>query len=374
MSAPTVMTLIGTRPEIIKMSPLIPRFDEEFNHILVHSGQHYSANMDAVFFEDLSLRRPDHMLEVGSHSPGEQTARILQKVEELLLQARPDALVVHGDTNTTLAGALAAAKQPGVVLVHVEAGARSGNPKQAEEINRQIVDRVSDIHFVPYERDLQNLRNEGVPTTSAYVTGNTVLASCLRASKLDGAERFLQARGVQRGSYALATFHRQETVDERESLAAVCDALDETAEEVPVIAPLHPRTVKMMQQYGLVFTSPKVIVTEPVGYREMIAVLSNARFCLTDSGGLMEEAGVLGVPGLILRNETEHVRYIESGIHVLVGADREQIVRQGRVLVRNDREHGRRVAAAPDNSALSPADLIMSHMRDHVAGRREALP
>ena len=362
MSRPSLMTLIGTRPEIVKMSPLIPRFDEEFHHILVHSGQHYSANMDAVFFEDLELRQPDYTLEVGSHPPGKQTALILSAVEGLLQETSPDVLVVHGDTNTTLAGGLAAAKRATTLLVHVEAGARSGNPKQAEEINRQIVDRVSDIHFVPYQHDLENLRREAISTDRAYVTGNTVIASCLRASTLDGAERYLESHGVSPGRYALATFHRQEAVDHPETLAGICDALDAVSRSLSVIVPLHPRSRKMMQQYDISFRSDAVTVTEPIGYREMIALLSNARFCLTDSGGLMEEAGVLRIPGLILRRETEHVRYVESGIHALVGTDPDEIQREAEQLL-NDDERRKRSGSAPDSSDLAPVERIIDHLR-----------
>lgn len=366
MGRPRLMTLIGTRPEIVKMSPLIPRFDEEFDHILVHSGQHYSANMDAVFFEDLELRRPDHMLEVGSHPPGKQTALILAAVEGLLAELGPVALVVHGDTNTTLAGGLAAAKRSTTALVHVEAGARSGNPKQAEEINRQIVDRVTDIHFVPYERDLKNLQAEGIPTDRAYVTGNTVIASCLRASTLDGAERILDSHGIAAGRYALATYHRQEAVDDAATLRGICAAIDEVSKRLPVILPLHPRTRKMMEQYGISFASAAVTVTEPVGYRQMIALLSNARFCLTDSGGLMEEAGVLRVPGLILRRETEHVRYVESGIHALVGTDFDTISHEAERLS-DDAEHRDRVNAAPSNAGIDPVERIMGQLRAELS-------
>ncbi len=228
----TVMTLIGTRPEIIKMSPLIPALDSEFRHILVHSGQHYSVSMDGVFFEELEIRNPDYNLGVGSSAPGQQTAGILDGFEKLILKFKPDIVIVHGDTNTTLAGALAASKykSEGIKLAHVEAGARSFNINQPEEINRRIVDQVSDILFAPYYKDMENLIREGVDRDRIVVTkGNTVLESARRMAGLIDDSEILSRFDLLEKSFCIATFHRQETVDNMEKLGNICASIEEIA-------------------------------------------------------------------------------------------------------------------------------------------------
>lgn len=360
---PRLLTVIGTRPEIIKMSCLLPRFDQEFDHILVHSGQHYSPNMDQVFFEELDLRSPDMTLEVGSSTPGVQTAAVIEGVERIILQARPDAVVVHGDTNTTLGAALATCKHPGSLLVHIEAGTRSGNPAQPEEINRKIVDRVSNVHFVPRPADLENLRAEGIDLGNAFVTGSTVFDSCLRASTIERAEGILSDLRVTPGGYALATLHRQESVDSRERLGSVCKALRRISETIPVVLPIHPRTRKRAREFGIECESRGIRLTDPVGYGALITILKNACFCLTDSGGVMEEAAVLGVPGLVLREESEHSVYLDSGIHRLVGTDEDRIVYEATVLVEQPREREQRAAQSPPPLDRSPSESIVSTLR-----------
>jgi UDP-N-acetylglucosamine 2-epimerase len=319
--------------------------------------------MDKVFFDELDLRLPDASLEVGSDTPGIQTAAILAGVERLIIEEAPAAVIVHGDTNTTLGAALAACKHNGTLLVHVEAGTRSGNPQQPEEINRKLVDRVSSVHFVPLSGDLEHLRAEGVDTSNAFVTGSTVFDSCIRAATLPGREEILGGLGVQPGSYALATFHRQETVDNRERLMAVCNALKRIGESIPLILPIHPRTRKRVQEFGLDLESPGIRLTDPVGYRAMIALLSHAQFCLTDSGGLMEEAAALGIPGLILREETEHSAYVNSGIHTLVGAEEDRIAAEAHMLIEQSGERSRRAALRPTAPDRSPSEVILATLR-----------
>jgi UDP-N-acetylglucosamine 2-epimerase len=321
-----LISLIGTRPEIVKMSPLLPKFDERFDHMLVHSGQHYSASMDAIFFEQLQLRTPDVTLDVGSRPPVEQTGTIMIRFEEVLMQEKPDMVVVQGDTNTALAGALASAKhrQDGVRLAHVEAGMRSFLPMQPEELNRKLIDQMSDVLFVPEERDRQNALREGIGDERIVVAGNTVIESCRRARSLPGGADILAQLDVRPGEYVLATFHRQETVDVTESLASVCRSLVELSRQVAVVVPLHPRAWKMILANNVRFTGPDLSIIEPVGYTEMIALLDNCRFLVTDSGGLQEEAAVLGVSAIVLRERTEHTAYVDSGLHTLVGTDSRQ--------------------------------------------------
>ncbi|MEO7426916.1 MAG: UDP-N-acetylglucosamine 2-epimerase (non-hydrolyzing) [Fibrobacteria bacterium] len=319
----TVMTVIGTRPEIIKMSPLIPLLDAEFRHILVHSGQHYSPNMDRIFFEELKLRQPDAVLDCGGLPPAEQVGSIMTRLEKLVVVHRPDAVLVHGDTNTTLAAALTGAKykEAGVKVIHVEAGCRSHNPTMTEEINRLVVDRISDLMFVPTAGDAANLDREGIAAGAYLVTGNTVVDSCRRTAGLVDEKAILKRYGIEAYGYCLMTMHRQETVDHAERLGGVLNAVESIADRLPLVLPLHPRTAKKMREFGLAFRSPGIRIIEPVGYTEMIGLMKNARFCITDSGGMQEEVAVLRIPTLVIRNETEYMHYVQAGVLRLTGTD-----------------------------------------------------
>lgn len=339
----TLMTVIGTRPEIIKMSPLIPMFDEKFKHIFVHSGQHYSPNMDEVFFRELKLRQPDAILDCGGLPPAEQVGKMMQKLEVLIIQHRPDALVVHGDTNTTLAAALTAAKykESGVRIVHVEAGCRSHNPFQTEEINRLVVDRISDLMFVPTPNDAKNLVKEGIASNHFFVVGNTVVDSCRRTAGIVEDGPILAHYKLKPQKYCLLTMHRQETVDHKNRLFDVVAALESIAERLTVVFPMHPRTSKKMQEFGLTFQSQNIRIIDPVGYMEMIALVKNSKFCITDSGGLQEEVAVLRIPAIVIRNETEYMHYVQAGILKMTGTSTVAILEAAESLIKSPDEYNR---------------------------------
>ena len=333
-----VLTFIGTRPEIIKMSPLFPRFDEIFDHTIVHSGQHYSSNLDICFFDELGLRAPDFNLEVGSASAGTQLSRVIVSLGSLLDSIQPEVVVVQGDTNTSLGGALAANKafDSRMKLVHIEAGARSFLNNQPEELNRKLIDQMSDLLFAPYENDKDNLLREGIDERRIHVVGNTVVDSCRRTAGLLNGYSFAHQFGLGTGEFAVATFHRQENVDSQEALLGIVNALNEISGSIPVIVPLHPRTRKMMEKYGIRFESTSVWGIGPIGYRDLISLIVGCRFCVTDSGGIQEECGVLGKPAVILREKTEHVRYIESKLHVLTGNEPSRIIEESRELLKDE--------------------------------------
>lgn len=341
----TIVSVLGTRPEIIKMAPLLPRFDALGRHLVVHSGQHYSAEMDAVFFGELELRVPDYALHVGSGAPAAQVARIAEGVEGIIEEVTPDWVVVHGDTNTTLGGALAAAKHrhEGIKLAHIEAGARSFNRSQPEELNRVLVDQMADLLCVPTDAEAGYLKAEGIREDRIVVTGNTIVDSCRRMARLLNGS---VPEGLRPSQYAVATVHRAETVDSEASLRTVWEALSAVGQRIPVVLPLHPRTRKMVERFGLEAPPGALIVREPVGYREMSTLLTHARFCLTDSGGLQEEAAILGVPALVLRDETEHRRYVDCGLHRMTGRDSARIIGEAELLL-GDEEWRRRRAAFP---------------------------
>jgi len=311
-----VLTVLGTRPEIIKLSPLIPLLRERFEHVLVHSGQHYSHAMDAVFFRELELPPPNHALAVGSASHGEQTARMLARLEPILLAEKPDMVLVQGDTNTTLAGGLCAAKL-GIPVAHLEAGCRSFNRRMPEELNRVVVDHLAALLFAPDQAACDNLRNEGIPEAQIHLVGSSSIDAVRRNQPLAFDAPILDHMELTAGEYLMLTMHRAENT-EPQRLPDILRALAAIAEEYPIIFPIHPRTAGAIEQQGLCL-SPHIRTCEPLGYLDTLKLAGNARALLTDSGGLQEEAAALGVPALILRNETEWRYLIDAGVHMLIG-------------------------------------------------------
>jgi UDP-N-acetylglucosamine 2-epimerase (non-hydrolysing) len=359
-----VITLIGTRPEIIKMSPLLPRFDEFFDHCIVHSGQHYSSSLNASFFDELGLRQPDIDLRVGSGTAYTQLSALISLFGNLLDSKHPDVVVVQGDTNTALGGSLAVKKtsNSGTKLVHIEAGARSFLQNQPEELNRKLIDQMADLLFAPYKNDKNNLLLEGIEGKKIHVVGNTVVDSCKRMAKLLDGYSFASTLGFASKEYVLATFHRQENVDNEEPLTKIVRALNEIGGTIPVVVPLHPRTEKMMKLYGVNFNPNSVLKIDPIGYRDLISLIVDCRFCLTDSGGVQEECGVLGKPAIILRKSTEHMRYIESSLHVLADCNFKNIVREFRELM-VDKILTKR-SAAVQNDDHQTSDQIQKIMQE----------
>jgi UDP-N-acetylglucosamine 2-epimerase len=323
-----VLTLLGTRPEIIKLSPLIPLLDSHFDHTLVHSGQHYSAEMDAVFFEELGLKAPSHTLAVGSSTHGEQTARMLSRLEPILMSEKPDMVLVQGDTNTTLAGGLGAAKL-GIPVVHLEAGGRSFNRQMPEELNRILVDHLSELLLAADDVALRNLRAEGLAESKIHVIGSTAIDAVERnRHHAEASSQILERLELTPGSYLAMTLHRAENTDPA-VLPGMLAALAQIAEEQTLIFPVHPRTAAAMRQQGLELPA-RIRACEPLGYLDTLKLVGNARALLTDSGGLQEEAAVLGTPVLLLRKETEWRYLVEAGVAVLIGNTAETIVEGAR--------------------------------------------
>lgn len=336
----TLVTVLGTRPEIIKCSTLLPRFDHSYDHVLIHTGQHYDERMDRGFFAELGLRTPDHSLNVGSGPHGAQLARMLFGIEPILLQHQPAAVFVQGDTNSTLAGALAAAKL-NIPVVHLEAGCRSFNRAMPEETNRVLIDHISTMCLAPDETASRHLMGEGIAQDRISVVGSTAIDACLRVAGMPAADTLLLEHSLQRMQFLVATIHRAEnTVQHR--LRGLIDALGDLASIWPVIFPVHPRTAIALD--GL--TRPEgVIFCEPVSYGQMIQLLRQCRGLLTDSGGLQEEAAVLGTPTFILREETEWMEFVAAGRHQLVGVDRQVIVNSVRHVLAD--EHPERHTREP---------------------------
>lgn len=318
--------LLGTRPEIIKLSPLIRLAEKKgIEFRLVHTGQHYSYRMDRIFFEELELPEPDYKLEVGSGSHHEQVSKIVFRAGKYMLSDKPGYVIVEGDTNTTLGGALAAVKER-VRVAHVESGCRSYNREMPEEVNRVIVDHLSDLLFAPTKNEVLNLKREGI-TKNVFISSSTGLEACSQHAKLAKKKSsILSELGVKKGAYAVATVHRAENTENRERLKGILEGLGMVSELVPVILPIHPRTEKFIKKHGLKkYLGHSVNVIEPLGYLDFLRLLSEAILVLTDSGGVQEEAAMLGVQCFTLRKETEWLYTLKDRRNVLVGWESEKI-------------------------------------------------
>jgi UDP-GlcNAc3NAcA epimerase len=317
-----VLTVVGARPQFVKAAVVSGPLRACHREILLHTGQHYDDALSDRFFRDLDLPKPDYTLAVGSGSHGLQTAQMLIGIEQAIERERPDYVLVYGDTNSTLAGALAAAKLH-VPVAHVEAGLRSFNRRMPEEINRVLADQLSRMLFCPSDTAVRNLAAEGI-TRGVHVVGD-VMADALQyfGAADGGSEQWRTQIGAMPGQYFLATVHRAENTDEPEALAAIVRGLE--ALSAPVILPAHPRLREALHRDGLV-PGGNVRLIDPVGYSEMITLERHARAILTDSGGVQKEAYWLGVPCITLRNETEWVETVEAGWNVLAGADTSRIL------------------------------------------------
>lgn len=319
-----IATVVGARPEFIQASPLlraIERYNREklrrgIRHFLIHTGQHYDYQMSKVFFDELKLKKPDHHLGVGSGTPGYQTAEIIKRLETVLLQIRPDLVIVFGDTNSTVAGALAAIKLH-IKVVHIEAGVRSYNRYMPEEINRLLTDQIADIHFCPSKSAVDNLAKEGIKE-GVYFVGDIMYDAILHNIKNLKKSKIIEILGLRRKKYAIATVHRAENTDIPERLVSIFRTLNEiSARYIPIIVPTHPRTYKKLKEIKLKLNNLRFI--EPVSYLDMINLQKNAKLIFTDSGGMQKEAFYLKVPCITLRTETEWVETVDLGWNRLAG-------------------------------------------------------
>jgi UDP-N-acetylglucosamine 2-epimerase (non-hydrolysing) len=328
-----IATIFGTRPEIIKLSTLIPQLDMEFDQVLIHTGQHYSYKMDKIFFDELKLRDCDYTLNIGSGTHAQQTGKMLIELEKVLLLEKPDLVMVQGDTNSTLAGALAASKLH-IPVAHVEAGCRSFDKQMPEEINRILVDNISDYLFTPDENSYNNLTClECFPSDNVYLVGNTSVDACLRTKQLNNQD-YLKSYNLEKTGYILFTLHRQENTT-IERLKEIIMALNTISGRIKVLFPAHLRTRNVILE-NKIEISDNIILTDPLGYSEFMGLLVNSKFIMTDSGGIQEEAAVLNVPCLILRDNTEWMYYVEMGKNMLVGTNYDKIVKVVTDLLEND--------------------------------------
>lgn len=312
-----IITIIGARPQFIKASAFSKKLTSQ-NHIqeiLVHTGQHYDENMSNIFFNEMGIPKPNYNLQIGSGNHGTQTGKMMEKIEEIVLNEKPDALLVYGDTNSTLAGALVASKLH-IPIVHIEAGLRSFNKKMPEEINRVLTDHVADWLFVPTKIATQNLLNEGINEDKIFEVGDIMYdVAKLYADVAEKQSKIINNLSTSSKSYILVTIHRAENTDNVERLTHIFQSLQILAEKYIIILPLHPRTKKYVQELGI--STEKLHIIEPVGYLDMIQLEKNALAIVTDSGGVQKEAFFYGVPCVTLREETEWIELVENGYNKL---------------------------------------------------------
>jgi len=319
-----IISIVGARPQFVKVAIVSKMLRKKYQEVLIHTGQHYDFELSQLFFDELKIPEPDYNLEVGSASHGKQTGEMLKRIEEVLLKENPDFVLVYGDTNSTLAGALAAVKLH-IPVGHVEAGLRSFDKSMPEEVNRVLTDHCSTLLFAPTKTAVENLKKEGI-TDGVYITGDVMYDALLECVKLSKSSKILEQLDLKPKNYLLATIHRPSNTDNPINLKNILEAFSEVKETV--VFPVHPRTEKFIREHGLDHRiKDNVILTKPLGYIEFICLEKNAKKILTDSGGVQKEAYWLKVPCITLRDITEWAETVKDGWNVLVGADKEKIVK-----------------------------------------------
>lgn len=324
--------IVGTRPEIIKMAPIIRELDRLcIENYIIHTGQHYSYELDKIFFEELEIKEPKYKLEVGSGTHAIQTAKIMERMEKVFMNERPYIVLVEGDTNTVLAGALAAVKMQ-IKVGHVESGLRSYSRRMPEEHNRIIADHISDFLFAPTKKAAATLAKENLPKKRIFTTGNTIVDAVYQ--NLEIAEKkssILNDLKLAKNNYVMVTAHREENVDDRERLSEILKGLELVARalNMPVVYPIHPRTSKRLDEFGYAkFASniQNLKIIKPVGFMDFLILESNAALVLTDSGGVQEETCILKVPCVTLRDNTERPETVEVGSNIVATINAQKIL------------------------------------------------
>jgi len=370
----------GARPNFMKVAPIIAEMERRGNTapraFLVHTGQHYDRDMSEVFFEDLQLRRPDVFLGVGSASHAEQTAKVMIAFEKLCVDERPDGVVVVGDVNSTVAAALVAVKL-GIPTAHVEAGLRSFDRTMPEEINRIVTDAIADLLFTTCEEADANLLREGVASSKIHLVGNVMIDSLLRQRARARSSKILADLGLAHGSaparpYGVLTLHRPSNVDASDRLAGILDAVGKVASRIPIVFPIHPRTMKQAEAFGLAerlrprergeTPTEGLVVTGPLGYHDFVRLVADARLVLTDSGGIQEETTILGVSCLTLRDNTERGITVTEGTNTLVGTDPARIVAAAEAALDAPSAHGRMPRLWDGRAAARIVDVLVREL------------
>ena len=358
-----IINVVGARPNLVKIAPLLRamRRQERVEPLLIHTGQHYDKKLSDIFFQQMKISEPDFNLDVGSGSQAWQTAEILKRIEPLLVDQRPDLVLVVGDVNSTLAASLAAAKL-GIPIAHVEAGLRSFDRSMPEEINRVVTDALADHLFVTEQDAVENLLKEGRPRERIYFVGNVMIDALQQFLAVAQKSRIAEHLGlVSNGGleqFGLVTLHRPSNVDSSATLASLMRALDSVADMVPLIFPVHPRTRQKLSQLGIK-DNAKLRLIDPLGYLEFICLLSHARIVLTDSGGVQEETTALDIPCLTLRENTERPVTVTTGTNHIVGQDFEKIKTRAREILDGNNKKGERPELWDGHAAERIVEILL---------------
>ena len=360
-----IVSVVGARPNFMKIAPIIEQLKiknknlkAKLKHVLVHTGQHYDEEMSKSFFEDLNLPKPDINLGVGSASHAVQTAKIMIEFEKVCLRERPDLIIVVGDVNSTIACALVASKL-GIKIAHIEAGLRSFDRTMPEEINRVLTDAISDYLFTTCEDANENLKREGIPEEKIYFVGNVMIDTLLKYKERAKKSKILEKLGLNKDlqvrSYALLTLHRPSNVDNRETFINILKALKDVSEKIPIIFPAHPRTQRQIKFFSLekyfnfvniesnscVNIENSINLLDPLSYLDFLNLMANAKFVLTDSGGIQEETTILNIPCLTLRENTERPVTLKEGTNTIVGSNPEKIISKSMDILNGKKKIGR---------------------------------
>jgi UDP-N-acetylglucosamine 2-epimerase (non-hydrolysing) len=373
-----IISVVGARPNFMKVAPIYRAINKyntsqlnlssnkstnrRIHHLICHTGQHYDEKMSKVFFEDLELPKPDFYLGVGSGFHAEQTAKVMVEFEKILLQEKPDMVLVVGDVNSTIACSLTA-KKLHIKVVHVEAGLRSFDMEMPEEVNRILTDRISDYLFVTEKSGLENLQNEGVPENKVFFVGNVMIDSLIHYQPKVDKSTILEHFELLPFSFVLVTLHRPSNVDTRESLEKLVAFLNRLAEERKIIFPIHPRTKNNLKKHGLIQSlSHTVILSDPIGYIDFQALIKNAELIVTDSGGIQEESTYLGVQCITLRTSTERPSTVDVGTNQLIGIDLEKAESACLDVLNGNKKEG----SVPERWDGKAAERIVEILWEHV--------
>ncbi|MCH8156597.1 MAG: UDP-N-acetylglucosamine 2-epimerase (non-hydrolyzing) [Nitrospinae bacterium] len=339
-----ILNIVGARPNFIKIAPLMAEMNrvKGFDPVLLHTGQHYDEHMSRIFFDQLEIPQPDYNLEVGSGTNSEQVGEIIKRFDPVIQQVRPDALLVVGDVNSTVACALVASYHS-IPVIHVEAGLRSFDRSMPEEINRILTDQISDLLFVTEKVGVDNLINEGIDSRKIHLVGDVMVDSLLRHKDFsDRTSTILDSLGLEPRQYAVLTLHRPSNVDQAQTLESILTGISELSKELRVVFPIHPRTKKMIREFKLDHFLESMTLLEPQPYLDMIRLMSQSRMVLTDSGGIQEETTILDVPCLTIRENTERPVTIEEGTNSLVGTNGSNILKVAKSILELGRQRKKR--------------------------------
>jgi len=360
-----IISVVGARPNFMKIAPLHKAFklySNKVQHIICHTGQHYDEKMSKIFFDDLELPKPDYYLGVGSGSHAEQTAKVMMEFEKILIQEKPDLIIVVGDVNSTIACSLTAVKLH-IKVAHVEAGLRSGDRMMPEEINRVLTDSISDYLFVTEKSGMSNLADEGVSSDKIYFSGNVMIDSLINYLPMADNSTVHQQYEVTKGEYVLVTLHRPSNVDIFEQAVKLKDLLNAISEQREIVFPMHPRTLNNWKKFNIInLLNSNIKITEPIGYIDFLSLTKNAELILTDSGGIQEESTYLGIQCITLRTSTERPITVEIGTNQLLGTNLPKAEIAAFKVLGGDLKPGNIPELWDGNSAMRIAEIIVEKL------------